>query len=420
MPESFPGNEPRPRRSLDDETPLPGQDRYEELYRPAGSSHPRGQHPLLPPRPRHFEPSLQAPEQPDPDDTYGWLFRDSFRQAPAPRTGPDPGDDAFPIWGESGTTIGEPSVEETRVRPPLDPTPSRLTEAVPASPAQRQDPASPSTPVDAAESPAEQTSITVSGVPGLPEVLETREQAGYLTSDVSERARRRWPMYVVGGAIGLVLVSIIVVILVFVFWGDDDAEGATEPVQPAPAESAPPSDDPDASENEEPTPAAGPYEGAVAPIQPAGVSAECVADPAKDAAGNEVHYDGPMATDDDPETAWRCPGDGIGQDLVLTLPEGAVVAELGVVNGYAKTDPADGSDRYPEYRRLTAVTWTFDDGTTVDQQLEDGEQDVQSIRVPPTQASSVTMTIRDSTDPGSNDPSRDAVLVSTVELSAPE
>lgn len=435
MPEPSSGNDPRPRRSLDDETPPPGRDRYEELYRPSESGQTRGQHPLLPPRSRHFQRSLQAPEQPDPDDTYGWLFRDSIRQAPAPRTGPDPGEDAYPMWGEAPETVGERSTEETTIRPALDPTPTRLTDAV--APARRAEvteqptdtasPAAASTIPPEVESPSRSEApaeTTVDDVPGLSQALQPRERDTYLTDDVSETARRRWPMILVGATVGLVLVAIVVLVLVFALWGDDDAAGAsaadhapassdTEPSDTEPTEAGEP-------EAEEPNPEAGPYEGAVGAIEPAGATAECVADPAKDSAGHEVRYDPALATDGDPATAWRCAGDGVDQELVLTLPEGTTIAEVGLVNGYTKTDPADGVDRYPEYRRITDVTWTFGDGSTVDQELDDGNHDSQLLRIPPVETTSVTLTIRSSTDPGSGDPSRDAVLVSTVALSTPQ
>ena len=56
--------------------------------------------------------------------------------------------------------------------------------------------------------------------------------------------------------------------------------------------------------------------------------------------------------------------------LVLDLGGPIRVAELALVPGYAKTDAADGTDRYAENRRITAVRWRFDDGTTVEQELD--------------------------------------------------
>jgi hypothetical protein len=43
-----------------------------------------------------------------------------------------------------------------------------------------------------------------------------------------------------------------------------------------------------------------------------------------------------------------------------------------VLNGYAKIDPTSGAKRYWEYRRITAVTWTFANGSTFEQSLQDG------------------------------------------------
>ena len=76
------------------------------------------------------------------------------------------------------------------------------------------------------------------------------------------------------------------------------------------------------------------------------------------------------------------------------------VAELGLVPGYAKTDPTDNTDRYAENRRLTAVRWRFDDDTTIEQQLDpDAElRDLQTMRIPVTTTQRIAMEIVSSSD----------------------
>ena len=74
--------------------------------------------------------------------------------------------------------------------------------------------------------------------------------------------------------------------------------------------------------------------------------------------------------DGDLTTAWRCNGDGVGQKMQLNLSDTVRIGELGIVPGYAKTDPRSGADRYAQNNRLTKVRWSFPDGTSVVQKLD--------------------------------------------------
>lgn len=71
------------------------------------------------------------------------------------------------------------------------------------------------------------------------------------------------------------------------------------------------------------------------------------------------------------------------------------MGEIGLVPGYAKTDPASGVDRYAENNRITRVRWTFPDGTSVVQRLDGSptNRSMQSLRVKPVQADSVTIEV---------------------------
>ncbi len=76
------------------------------------------------------------------------------------------------------------------------------------------------------------------------------------------------------------------------------------------------------------------------------------------------------------------------------------MSEVGLVPGYDKLDPCTGTDRFDELRRVTAVRWTFDDGTSIDQEL-DPTRNQQSTSVGlPVVTSRVTMTILSTTAPG--------------------
>ncbi|MGH8839160.1 MAG: discoidin domain-containing protein [Jiangellaceae bacterium] len=127
-------------------------------------------------------------------------------------------------------------------------------------------------------------------------------------------------------------------------------------------------------------------------------------------------YEPALSVDADPETAWRCPGDGVGETLVLDLGGSVRIAEVALVPGYAKTDAADGTDRYAENRRITAVRWRFDDGTTVEQELDPDPtlRDLQTFRVPPRATQRLVLEIV-----SSSDAERDTVAVSAVRISSP-
>ena len=52
----------------------------------------------------------------------------------------------------------------------------------------------------------------------------------------------------------------------------------------------------------------------------------------------------------------------VDQRLVFDFGRPVVLASVGLVPGYDKTDPVDGTDRFGENRTVTAVTWGFDTG----------------------------------------------------------
>jgi hypothetical protein len=93
--------------------------------------------------------------------------------------------------------------------------------------------------------------------------------------------------------------------------------------------------------------------------------------PRKDGAGNVVRYRARYVLDGDPETAWRVEGDGAGVRFRLILSARAHLTEVGLVPGYAKIDPDDGTDRFYQGNRILLARWTFDDGTSVEQRFDD-------------------------------------------------
>lgn len=158
------------------------------------------------------------------------------------------------------------------------------------------------------------------------------------------------------------------------------------------------------------------YRGRVDAVPVAASTASCIAPASVDAAGNEVTYEPALAHDGDLTTAWRCPGSGTGESIRLQLPQELRVAEVGLVPGYAKTDPRSGADRYAENNRLTLVRWTFPNGTVIEQEL-DGSPDnrsMQTIRLDPVLADEVVLEVL-SSDPGR----RNTIAVSEVVIGTP-
>jgi hypothetical protein len=138
-----------------------------------------------------------------------------------------------------------------------------------------------------------------------------------------------------------------------------------------------------------------PWRGKVEPVRISQVKVSCVLPPSQDAAGRPVAYPASNMLDRDPTTAWRCGGKAIGQRLAVALPQGTEVGQVGLVAGYAKTDPANGVDRYAENNRITRVRWTFPDGSRVVQRLDGSvrHRAMQTIRVPRTEAGTLTLEI---------------------------
>ncbi len=72
-----------------------------------------------------------------------------------------------------------------------------------------------------------------------------------------------------------------------------------------------------------------------------------------------------------------------------------MIAEVGLVPGYAKTDPRNGVDRYAENNRITRVRWTFSDGSSVVQRLDGsaGNRDLQTMRIKPAESDTVVLEV---------------------------
>lgn len=136
----------------------------------------------------------------------------------------------------------------------------------------------------------------------------------------------------------------------------------------------------------------------VVDLTPTGLSASSTAPDATDASGDVVTYSVQNTVDGDPTTAWRTPGSGVGETITFEFAEGPVViTEVGLIPGYAKVDPVDGTDRFFENRRIRAVEWAFDGATTQGQAFSE-DPTVQFTEIASVPTESITLTIMETTD----------------------
>jgi len=159
----------------------------------------------------------------------------------------------------------------------------------------------------------------------------------------------------------------------------------------------------------------GAWQGAVVPVPVDAIAADCTAPPGTDSAGHTVTYVPQNAVDGRSQTAWRCTGTAVGQKLTLRLSGDSDIAQVGLVPGYAKTDPESGVDRYAENNRITRVRWTLGDGVSFVQRLDPGASSraMQVLRVPRTSTDTVILQIL----AVAHGP-RDTTAISEISLSA--
>lgn len=150
--------------------------------------------------------------------------------------------------------------------------------------------------------------------------------------------------------------------------------------------------------------------GTPGPLSPERVTASSTAPDSTDAAGNTVTFAAANLIDREWTTAWRTAGPAINETLTFSFAGPVHLTSLGLVPGYAKSDPSSGVDRFRENRRVTSVVYTFSDGSTQSQDFRD-EQSMQPLTVQ-VETTSVTITITGSSD----DFKRDFTALSEVEF----
>jgi hypothetical protein len=148
------------------------------------------------------------------------------------------------------------------------------------------------------------------------------------------------------------------------------------------------------------TPGATTVPPAPAPVQ-ATVVASAGTGPAQNGCGQSTSYDASNVLDGNKATAWRTQGDGTGQSLQFTLARPTHLTQVGLIPGYDKIDDCTHADRFAQMRKITGVTWTFANGSSVKQTFT-GDRQLQAMNVDVVTAT-VTLEITGTTPPNGLD-----------------
>ncbi len=159
-----------------------------------------------------------------------------------------------------------------------------------------------------------------------------------------------------------------------------------------------------------------PADGTASPLV-ADIAVPSTAAASVDENGDRVTFEASNMLDGDPRTSWRMAGDGAGSTVTLQFDDAVSVTEVGLVNGYAKTDPPH--DWYAGNRRITSVVWAFDDGTEVTQDLDE-DRSMQSVPVSGVETTTLELRILGVTGPGSGPDARDYTAISEIAITGAE
>jgi protein kinase-like protein len=141
------------------------------------------------------------------------------------------------------------------------------------------------------------------------------------------------------------------------------------------------------------------------------VTASRTAPSSTDGAGNVVTYVPANVVDGRVETAWRAPGDGRGVTLTLLFDNPVDVARIGLIPGYAKSDPATGVNRFDQNRIVQTVRYELPGRDPIEQRLRP-EPVPQYVHVGAT-TGRITIEIEATTEPGGG-PRFDYTTISEV------
>ncbi|WP_370287548.1 hypothetical protein [Nocardioides sp.] len=232
--------------------------------------------------------------------------------------------------------------------------------------------------------------------------------------------RRPWLPWVAGGTAVAVLAGLGAVLLA---GGDDGEEADSARDRASSSSTASATDDgssagPEGADSDDPgddaSDVAAPDPDDIVDVTP-GVRARVpgTAPASRDSKGRPVTFRARNMWDGDARTCWRTAGDASGQTITFRLPEDTVLTEVGLLNGYAKVDGPN--DWYPSNRRVLKVSWEFDDGRTVTQDLTE-RRTLQSLPIDPVETSRVRLRLLEVSAPGEGSRGRDFTAISEVRL----
>ena len=142
----------------------------------------------------------------------------------------------------------------------------------------------------------------------------------------------------------------------------------------------------------------------------ASISARQTAPDGVDAEGRSVGYSASNLVDGDETTAWRAPGEAVGETISFSFSDPCTVSAIEILNGYHKVDRADGTDRWKQNRRVKKLELYLDD-LPVAATLNTNSRDWQRIDASGAAVTSITIKILSSSP---SKPERDFTALSEV------
>jgi hypothetical protein len=220
----------------------------------------------------------------------------------------------------------------------------------------------------------------------------------------------------IGAAVLLVAVLVLGIFLLLGGSGSDDATSGSTPLVPKPH----PTSQPAKSQSTSAAPAKRSSAPAGQATEVAGLaqaSAPRHAPPGVDFSGRTVTYVPANMVDGRADTCWRVSGDASGMVLTFRLAQPTRLSRVGMINGYDKIAYSQGRsyDWYAGNRRILSVEWSFDDGSTVAQQLGFSRK-MQTLDIDPVTTRTVQVRIISVSPPGHGPAARNDTAVSEVSL----
>lgn len=195
---------------------------------------------------------------------------------------------------------------------------------------------------------------------------------------------------VVLGVVGLAVAGVLAVVIAGNLFTRDPVRVASG--APPSVSATAPTGRASARATRSPTPTPTPWHGPVRPAPIAAAHASCGQHDLRTVSGRRADFQGAQAIDGRARTAWRCKGDGVGKTLRVELVAPGAIAAVGLVPGFAATDPITGGDGFTTDRRVLRVRWALG-GRIVEQTLDPSKGRLQLVRIPVTRAGVVTVTV---------------------------